>query len=107
MFNALVVHESVHAALDLNKTVLTHFDAEAAAYVVQGFYLRNSGYGAKMAAAFNEDGPVYIGYQAAQTMNPQKRIVTFNDTWVQELHMDLGKRSGYANKLDEAGKGDH
>ena len=43
-FNALVVHESVHAAFDLSRTTIPWIDNEAAAYIAQGFYLRNSGY---------------------------------------------------------------
>jgi hypothetical protein len=43
-FNALIVHESVHAAFDLSRTSLPWIDNEAAAYVAQGYYLRNSGY---------------------------------------------------------------
>ena len=107
IFNALVVHESVHAAFDLNRSVLTVFESEAVAYVAQGFYLRNSGYSGKIAAATNEDGPVYIGFQVAQTVSPQHRVVNFDDAWVQELHMDLATRRGYANKLDDEVRGDH
>ena len=107
MFNALIVHESLHAAFDLNKSVLTHFESEAMAYVAQGFYLKNSGYSGKIAAATNEDGPAYIGFQVAQNMNPQQRIVNFDDAWVQELHTDLAARRGYANKLDREIRGDH
>lgn len=43
-FNALIVHESVHAAFDLRSVTIPWIDNEAAAYVAQGFYLRNSGY---------------------------------------------------------------
>ena len=107
MFNALIVHESLHAAFDLNKSVLTHFESEAVAYVAQGFYLRNSGYGGKIAAATNEDGRAHIGFQVAQHVNPQQRVVNFDDAWIQELHMDLAARRGYANKLDKEVKGDH
>jgi len=43
-FNALIVHESVHAAYDLRRVTIPWVDNEAAAYVAQGYYLRNSGY---------------------------------------------------------------
>jgi hypothetical protein len=43
-FNALIVHESVHAAYDLRGITIPWVDNEAAAYVAQGYYLRNSGY---------------------------------------------------------------
>ncbi len=43
-FNALIVHESVHAVFDLRRVTIPWVDNEAAAYVAQGYYLRNSGY---------------------------------------------------------------
>ena len=43
-FNALIVHESVHASFDLTRSTLPWLDNEAAAYIAQGYYLRNSGY---------------------------------------------------------------
>jgi hypothetical protein len=43
-FNALVVHESVHAYFDLTRTEIPWADNEAVAYIAQGFYLRNSGF---------------------------------------------------------------
>lgn len=44
-FNALVVHEAVHAAFDLARTSVPWVDNEAAAYIAQAYYLRNSGVG--------------------------------------------------------------
>ena len=43
-FNALIVHESLHAWFDLTKTTIPWIDNEAAAYIAQGYYLRNSGF---------------------------------------------------------------
>ncbi len=43
-FNGLVVHESVHAYFDLARTSIQWVDNEAAAYIAQAYYLRNSGY---------------------------------------------------------------
>src|SRR5512141_3165988 len=43
-FNALVVHEAVHAFFDLTRLSIPWADNEAIAYIAQGFYLRNSGY---------------------------------------------------------------
>ncbi|HRJ88702.1 MAG: hypothetical protein JNK51_10120 [Blastocatellia bacterium] len=43
-FNALVVHESVHAFFDLSRTTIPWVDNEAAGYIAQAYYLRNSGY---------------------------------------------------------------
>jgi hypothetical protein len=43
-FDALIVHESVHASFDLTRSSIPWVDNEAAAYIAQGYYLRNSGY---------------------------------------------------------------
>lgn len=43
-FNALIVHESVHASFDLTRTTIPWIDNEAAGCIAQGYYLRNSGY---------------------------------------------------------------
>jgi hypothetical protein len=43
-FNALVIHESVHASFDLTSSTIPWVDNEAAAYISQAYYLRNSGY---------------------------------------------------------------
>ncbi len=44
LFNALIVHESVHASFDLTRSSLPWVDNEAAAYIAQGYYLRNAGF---------------------------------------------------------------
>lgn len=43
-FNGLVVHEAVHAYFDLNRLTIQWVDNEAAAYIAQAYYLRNSGF---------------------------------------------------------------
>lgn len=43
IFNALVVHESVHASFDLTRTTIPWLDNETTAFIAQGYYLRNSG----------------------------------------------------------------
>ena len=43
-FDALLVHESVHASFDLTHSSLPWVDNETAAYIAQGYYLRNSGF---------------------------------------------------------------
>jgi hypothetical protein len=45
LFNALIVHESVHASFDLTRSTLPWLDNEAAAYIAQAYYARNSGLG--------------------------------------------------------------
>ncbi len=44
LFNALIVHEAVHASFDLSRSRILAIDGEVAGYIAQGFYLRNSGY---------------------------------------------------------------
>ncbi|MFN8344183.1 MAG: hypothetical protein U0X91_04230 [Spirosomataceae bacterium] len=44
LFNALIVHESVHAYFDILSMRLLGIDSEAAGYIAQGYYLRNSGF---------------------------------------------------------------
>ena len=43
-FDALVVHESIHAWFDLTSREIPWVDNEAIAYIAQGYYLRNSGF---------------------------------------------------------------
>lgn len=43
IFNALVIHESVHASFDLARSNLPWVDNEAGAYIAQAYYARNSG----------------------------------------------------------------
>ncbi len=45
-FDGLIVHEAVHASFDLTSTTIPWIDNEIAAYIAQGYYLRNSGYSA-------------------------------------------------------------
>ncbi|MEP6947552.1 MAG: hypothetical protein ABJA02_16655 [Acidobacteriota bacterium] len=57
-YNALLVHESVHASFDLSSSTLPWVDNEAAAYIAQGFYLRNSGFSR---SRLDELGQPYLG----------------------------------------------
>jgi len=43
LFNALICHEAVHASFDLTSSSLPWIDNEAAAYIAQAYYARNSG----------------------------------------------------------------
>lgn len=43
LFNALVIHEAVHASFDLVQSRLPWVDNEAAGYIAQAYYARNSG----------------------------------------------------------------
>ena len=57
-FKGLVVHEAVHAIFDLYRSSVPWLDNEAAAYVAQGYYLRNAEQSLKY---INENGPAYYG----------------------------------------------
>lgn len=57
-YNALLIHESVHASFDLTSTRIPWVDNEAAAYIAQGYYLRNSGFSR---SRLDELGQPYLG----------------------------------------------
>lgn len=62
-FDALVVHESVHAYFDLTKTTMSWLDNEIAGYLAQGYYLRNSGFPAQR---LDEDSHTFAAYKYAK-----------------------------------------
>ncbi|HMJ08478.1 MAG TPA: hypothetical protein VK468_05700 [Pyrinomonadaceae bacterium] len=64
-FNALVVHEAVHAYFDLARVTIPWADNESVAYIAQGYYLRNSGY-PESRIEFGE--PYRTGYFIANTL---------------------------------------
>ena len=43
LFNALIVHEALHAAFDINQVTMPWIDNECAGYIAQAYYARNSG----------------------------------------------------------------
>jgi len=43
LFNALIVHEAVHAAFDISSRSMPWVDNETAGYIAQAYYARNSG----------------------------------------------------------------
>jgi hypothetical protein len=65
LFNALIVHESVHASFDLTSTTIPWLDNEAAAYIAQAYYARNSGL---PRTAFEYGSQAIIGYSVVQGM---------------------------------------
>jgi len=65
LFNALIVHESVHASFDLTSATLPWLDNEAAAYIAQAYYARNSGLGR---LTFDFGSPTIIAYSVVQGM---------------------------------------
>ena len=64
-FDALVVHEAVHAHFDRPGFSMPWVDNEAIAYIAQGFYLLNSGY---PSSAMQYGEPYRVGYLIAGTI---------------------------------------
>ena len=64
-FDALVVHESVHAYFDRTRMSIPWVDNEAIAYIAQGFYLRNSGF---PESRMQLGAPHRLGYLIAGTI---------------------------------------
>lgn len=70
LFNALVIHESVHASFDLTRTTIPWVDNEAAAYIAQGYYARNSGL---PRLAFEFGSQAIVGYQIVTNMRAKNQ----------------------------------
>ncbi len=82
-YNALLVHEAVHASFDLSRTRIPWLDNETAAYIAQGFYLRNSGFSR---SRLDELGQPYLGVLLVDSII---RTGTPDSTLIQELHGTL------------------
>ena len=82
-YNALLVHESVHAAFDLSRSQLPWLDNEAAAYIAQGYYLRNSGFSR---SRLDELGQPYLGVLIVDSII---RTGTPDRTLMEEMHGTL------------------
>ena len=82
-FNALLIHESVHASFDLTRSRLPWLDNEVAAYIAQGYYLRNSGF---PRARLDELGQPYLGVLIVDSV---VRTGTPDSTLIQELQGTL------------------
>jgi hypothetical protein len=99
-FNALLVHESVHAAFDLSRSTLPWLDNETAAYIAQGFYLRNSGFSR---SRLDELGQPYLGVlivdSIIQTGSP-------DSTLIQEMHGTLLSSPDYHSYIRGTFTGD-
>lgn len=91
-FNALVVHEAVHAFFDLERTTIPWLDNETVAYIAQGYYLRNSGY---PAARLEEDEPYEIGYRVAQELARGRS----GSDWIFVLRDKLNTDSRYSSYI--------
>lgn len=98
-FNALVVHESVHAFFDLNRTSIPWLDNEAVAYIAQGYYLRNSGY---PASRMEEDEPYELGWRVARELARGNS----GSEWITLLRDKLNTDTRYSSYIHGSFTGD-
>jgi hypothetical protein len=99
-YNALLVHESVHAAFDLSRSQLPWLDNETAAYIAQGYYLRNSGFSR---SRLDELGEPYLGVLLVDSII---RTGTPDSTLIQELHGTLTSSPQYHSYIRGTFTGD-
>lgn len=82
-FDGLIVHEAVHASFDLTRTTIPWIDNEVAAYIAQGYYLRNSGYNIERMDTL---GMPYYGRMIVQDM---RRGDNQSEFWMEALRNSL------------------
>jgi hypothetical protein len=100
-FDALVVHESVHAYFDLTRVKMAWIDNELAGYIAQGFYLRNSGF---PIARLDEDGHVFAAYKYAKAVAAKDNHDA--GIWMDVLKKAIEGDSGYAGYVGTDFEGD-
>ena len=88
-FDALVVHEAVHASLDLTHSVVPALDSETAGYIAQGFYLRNSGFNSNR---LNSLDGAFFGFMIADSIAGGHGVDAF---WLDALHNFLQSATMY------------
>lgn len=88
LFNALIVHESVHAYFDIATGRLLGIDSEAAGYIAQGYYLRNSGFTRELT-----DGLVSVGRRCIDS----RAVGHVNVGALAELRSNIENDSRYAS----------
>ena len=98
-FNALVVHESIHAYFDVSRTEMPWLHNETIAYIAQGWYLRNSGY---PHSRMEEDEPYELGWQVANAMAGRGSPAT----WITSLQDKLRTDSRYSSYITQSYTGD-
>jgi len=77
IFEALVVHECVHAFFDLRRRRLPQVDNEAAGYIAQGCYLRTSGFD-RSRLDQSSDNEVLSGVLIADAIAANNTVPAFN-----------------------------
>jgi hypothetical protein len=101
LFNALVIHESVHASFDLTRTTLPWVDNETAAYIAQAYYARNSGL-PRLAFEFGSE-PI-IGYSVVEGI--RSHSTTDIDFFLGALRDSLRRNSMYSGYIGGTFVGD-
>jgi len=99
-YNALLVHESVHASFDLSRSTLPWLDNEVAAYIAQGYYLRNSGF---PRSRLDELGQPYLGVLLVDSII---RSGSPDTTLIQELQGTLLGSRQYHSYIRTTFEGD-
>jgi len=99
-FNGLMVHESVHAIFDLTSITIPWVDNEAAAYIAQGYYLRNSGFKTER---LDSDGMPYLGRMIVDEIRSGGEYQSF---WIDELRNSLLSDENYHSYIRGTFTGD-
>lgn len=86
LYDALIVHEMVHASFDLSSSVLPHVDSEAAAYIAQGFFLRTSGFDSRLLPTASDQQEILLGFLIAEHVQHDHPVPQFS---LDELRQSL------------------
>ena len=99
-FEALVVHETVHAIYDLKRTVIPWIDNETAAYIAQGFYANNAGIPDNHVSAQEF---IYLGKMISNNIIARQPIDNF---WLDEMRDKLRNDPVYVPYIYQTFVGD-
>lgn len=99
-FEALIVHETVHAIHDLKRAVIPWMDSEVAAYIAQGFYAYNAGIPDEH---ISRKEHIYLGKLMAGDFAVNGII---DDMWLDELRDNLRNDPTYAGYINSNFIGD-
>ncbi len=102
-FDALLVHESVHASFDLTRASLPWLDNEIAAYIAQGYYLRNSGFNAARLDHIGANAQPYLGRQIVESIVNGEGVQGF---WLDQLRGSLLSNERYHDYINGTFTGD-
>ena len=102
-FDALLVHESVHASFDLSRSRLPWLDNEIAAYIAQGYYLRNSGFSRERLDHVGANAQPYLGMQIVASIVSGEGVQGF---WFDQLRGSLLSNERYHSYIEGEFRGD-